>query len=271
MPVLTEETIRTMLAQHELKQKDTLYLEPKQIITPAARAYLVEKGITVKVKGKDDIPKGQSQSLNTSESILKKDEIKTKDGNSMTGQEETYETLFGGILHEKPEHMTHLRGNVLVFKNHPRIALRGAIDSLEAEILVVQIIAEKQGLKKLIKDLEEVVRFIRNLLRCEVSGEPVGEFNLQGLNAEELRQHSHHPSQYYGMRHFLPNYKQGEIVVYLNKLRTLTREAELVAYDAFTNEYGQTEREDIIKAFNRLSSLFWIMMFKYLTDRYKES
>lgn len=266
MPVLTEEIIRTMLAQHEIKQKDTLYLEPKQIITPAARAYLIEKGITVKVKEKDDLSKEQSHHS----SVLKHNEAEAKDENSMTGQEETYETLFGGILHEKPEHMTHLRGNVLVFKNHPKIALRGAIDSLEAEILVVQIIAEKQGLKKLIKDLEEVVRFIRHLLRCEVSGEPVGEFNLQGLNAQELRQHSHHPSQYYGMRHFLPNYKQGEIVVYLNKLRTLTREAELVAYDAFTNEYGQTEREDIIKAFNRLSSLFWIMMFKYLTNHYKE-
>ena len=31
--------------------------------------------------------------------------------------------------------MTHLRGNVLVFKDHPRIAFRGYIDLLEAEIL----------------------------------------------------------------------------------------------------------------------------------------
>ena len=85
----------------------------------------------------------------------------------------------------------------------------------------------------------------------------------------ELREHSHHPSKYYGIRHFLPNYKQGEMVAYLNKLRTLTRETELIAYKAFKDEYGQVSREDIIKSFNRLSSLFWIMMFKYLAGKYK--
>ena len=71
------------------------------------------------------------------------------------------------------------------------------------------------------------------------------------------------------MKHFLPHYKQGEMVAYLNKLRTLARETELIAYKAFKDEYGQTNREDIIKSLNRLSSLFWIMMFKYLTGKYK--
>ena len=60
------------------------------------------------------------------------------------------------------------------------------------------------------------------------------------------------------------------MVANLNKLRTLTRESELVAYRAFKDEYGQATREDLIRALNRLSSLFWIMMFKYLTDQYKE-
>ena len=36
---------------------------------------------------------------------------------------------------EKPEEMTHLRGNLLVSKTHPRIAFRGQLDSLLAEIL----------------------------------------------------------------------------------------------------------------------------------------
>ena len=172
------------------------------------------------------------------------------------------------MLFRSPEHMTHLRGNLLVFKDHPRIALRGAIDSLEAEIIQTQITAQKAGKMKLVEDLQEVIRFIRNLLRCEVSGEAIGEFNLQGLDADQLRDHSHHPSKYYGMSHFLPSYKQGEIVASLNKLRTLTRETELIAYSAFKGEYGQVSREDIIKAFNRLSSLFWIMMFKDLAGKY---
>lgn len=42
----------------------------------------------------------------------------------------------GGYLTEKPEHMTHLHGDVLVKKTHPRIAFRGAMDTLEAELLL---------------------------------------------------------------------------------------------------------------------------------------
>lgn len=168
----------------------------------------------------------------------------------------------------KPEHMTHLRDNHLVYKDHPRIAFRGAIDSLESEIILFQTITEQRGLDQLTRDLEEIIKAIRWLLRCEVSGEPVGEVTLQGLNTDELRAHSHHPSQYYGIRHFLPTHKHGEIVAYLNRLRTRTRETELAAYRAFKTETGDVEREDIIRVLNRLSSLFWIMMFKYLKGMY---
>lgn len=172
-------------------------------------------------------------------------------------------------LNPKPEHMTHLRGNNLVPKDHPRIAFRGAIDSLESEIILLQILTQKKGLDTLTKDLDEIIGLIRRLLRCEVSEEPVGEFTLQGLSDKELRAHSHHPSQFYGMKHFLPDYRKGEIPAYLNRLRTKTRETELIAYRAFCREDKSVEREDILTALNRLSSLFWIMMFKYLTGKYE--
>lgn len=259
MSVLTESDVRRMMANGDLQDKKEICVSRKEIITPSARAYLGEKNI--KIMFKEDV-----EVIEVIEVPVVVEQVKQV---KRVNESEMFDTLFGAKLEEKPEHMTHLRGNLLVFKDHPRIAFRGKIDSLEAEILVVQILAEKEKMPKLISDLEEVLRFVRNLLRCEVSGEPVGEFKLQDLTAEELREHSHHPSKYYGMRHFLPHYKTGEMVVALNKLRTLTRETELVAYKAFTNEYGQTDREDIIKAFNRLSSLFWIMMFKFMTDKYK--
>lgn len=170
----------------------------------------------------------------------------------------------------KPEHMTHLRGEQLVYKDHPRISFRGAIDSLESEIILLQILTEQKGLSSLTADLEEIIRVIRRLLRCEVSGEPVGEIYLQNLSTDELRAHSHHPSQYYGMKHFLPDYKKGEIPAHLNHLRAKVRETELIAYKAFKKDNGSVEREDIITVLNRLSSLFWIMMFKYLTGKYGE-
>lgn len=174
-------------------------------------------------------------------------------------------------LNPKPEHMTTLRGDELVLKDHPRIAFRGAIDSMEADIILLQILTSRRGMKKLTEDLEEIIKAIRWLLRCEVSGEPVGEVTLQGLDSDEMRAHSHHPSQYYGMKHFLPSYRYGEIPAYLNRLRTRARELELTAYRAFKKEDGQPEREDIIRVLNRLSSLFWIMMFKYLTGKYGQA
>lgn len=190
-------------------------------------------------------------------------ECESLDG-KMGGQEKTLRP------EEKPEHMTHLRGDHLVFKDHPRIAFRGAIDSLESDLILVQILAQKKGMERLTQDLEEIIRAIRWLLRCEVSGEPVGELTLLGLTTDELRAHSHHPSQYYGMHHFLPDYRKGEIPAYLNRLRTRARELELIGYRAFKKEDGSVGREDILRILNRLSSLFWIMMFQYLTGKYEE-
>lgn len=170
----------------------------------------------------------------------------------------------------KPEYMTHLRGDTLVFKDHPRITLRGSIDALESEIILVQIRARQLHLEKLYQDLNETIKAIRWLLRCEVSGEPVGAFSLLGLTPKELREHSHHPKQYYGIGHFLPTAEHGEMVAHLNHLRTLARQTELMAYRAFKNQQGQVDREDILTAFNRLSSLYWIMMFRFLAGVYKD-
>ena len=66
----------------------------------------------------------------------------------------------------------------------------------------------------------------------------------------------------FGIRHFLPGVQYGPMVAELNRLRTLTRETELAAFQAFKGQHGEMDRVDIIRAFNRLSSLFWIMMFK---------
>ena len=40
---------------------------------------------------------------------------------------------------QKPEHMTHLNSREMVYKTHPRILLRGKLDTLESEILLVMV------------------------------------------------------------------------------------------------------------------------------------
>ena len=178
-----------------------------------------------------------------------------------------YRTLSGALLHEKPEHMTHLRGNVLVPKNHPRIAFRGMIDALEAEILLTQ--QASAAYPALVAELEEVLSFVRNFIRCDVLEEPLGEVKLCGYTADQLREYSHYPDKHLNQPHFLPSHTDGAALLAVNRLRTLARHTELAAYAAFTDADGAVTRGDIILGLNRLSSLLWIMMIKLKGGQYE--
>ncbi len=171
---------------------------------------------------------------------------------------EVYRLENGGFMSQKPEHMTHLHGDVLVLKTHPRIAFRGAMDTLEAELILCQLVAdEKTNLA-----LSEILAFARLLLRCEVLHEPVPTGKLCGLTAEELRSHSHRPQDFYGQPHFMPESSDGEIIARLNRCRTAAREAELRCVAAFLDANGNPLRQDLLQAMNRLSSILYILMIQ---------
>ena len=180
-----------------------------------------------------------------------------------------YRTLFGATLNEKPEHMTHLKGNILVRKDHPRIAFRGMIDALEGEIMLAQ--QASQAYPALVKELEEALALVRRLIRCDVLDEPVGELRLCGYDTGQLREYSHYPDKYLGQPHFLPAYTDGPVLLTVNKVRTLVRQTELSAYAAFKDVEGNVTRGDIILALNRLSSLMWIMMIKLKAGQYEHA
>lgn len=174
---------------------------------------------------------------------------------AMTAQ---YRLLNGAVLPQKPEQMTHLNGDVLVLKTHPRIAFRGAMDSLEAELMLCQL----NGGQALQNALGEILSLARRLIRCEVLDEPVPEEKLCGLNEEEQRQRSHHPQDYYGQAHFMPEYTDGTQILWLNRCRCAARSAELAAARAFIDEDGNATRGDILKALNRMSSMIYILMIQ---------
>ena len=163
----------------------------------------------------------------------------------------------GGYMDKKPEQMTHLHGDVLVLKNHPRIAFRGAMDSLEAELVLCQLKCEGWQ-----KELGEILNLSRILIRCEVLEEAVPEGKLCGLTEDEQRKHSHRPQDFYGQPHFMPEYTDGERVLLLNKCRCAARNAELAAARAFIREDGTADRLDILKALNRMSSMIYILMIR---------
>ena len=171
---------------------------------------------------------------------------------------ETYPLLTGGFVEEKPEHMTHLNGEVLVRKDHPRIAFRGKMDTLEAELILCQL-AEKE----LEKPVGEVLQLARQLIRCDVLEAPVGVVTLCGLTEEEQRRRSHFPQEYYGQPHFMPQVADGPVIARLNRARCAAREAELAALRAFRDRDGNPTRTDILKALNRMSSMLYILMIQW--------
>ena len=168
----------------------------------------------------------------------------------------------GGWMEEKPEHMTHLNGDMLVPKTHPRILFRGAMDTLEAELLLSQLAVQDP----IRKDLGEILALARDLVRWEVLGEPVQERKLCGLTQQEQRLHSHRPQDFYGQPHFMPQVSDGPAILQLNRARCAAREAELAAAKAFTDGEGNVTRPDLLRTLNRMSSMIWILMIRLKKD-----
>ena len=162
----------------------------------------------------------------------------------------------GGYMEEKPEYMTHLHGDILVCKTHPRIAFRGAMDSLEAELLLAQ-----HALPRWSEELGQILDLARQILGCEVLEKHLEEKPLCGLTQQELRTHSHRPQDFYGQPHFMPKATDGIEVLRLNRVRCMARTAERQAVAAIP------EREDILRALNRMSSMLYILMIRQKKEK----
>ena len=219
----TEQNVRDNIRTREGKR--VFYLREEDRLTSAARDYLRSEHIEI-------LPAQQAKP-------------------------DCYRLENGAILLEKPEHMTHLQGNVLVSKTHPRILFRGKMDLLEAEFMLCQLKAPEFR-----NELGELLAFARYLLRCEILGEVVDSWKLMGLSPEDLRKHSHFPQDHYGQPHFMPQYTDGEEILHLNRLRCIARQVELAAVNAFADDNGKTDRADLLQALNRLSSAVYILMIR---------
>ncbi|MEG1255498.1 cobalamin adenosyltransferase [Clostridium sp.] len=251
MSLLTECELRKQLKNTDIKEYE---VEKGVIITPSAKQYLQDKNIKLMIVDKLGAKK-QGNSKNENED---KGKIFPK-----------YICLQGGYVEKKPEHMTQLYGEKLVPKDHRRIEFRGRLDSLQSKILEAQVLSVKLEKESVAKDLEEILCFVRNVLRAEVLEEQLPEFSLLGMNENDLREISHNPKKYFNMEHFIPNYKMGEIVIALNSIRSNVREVEVCGFKAFKDIDGEITRNDIIRYLNRLSSCLYVMMLKFLSGKYK--
>ena len=220
----TEDAVRQNLRNRQGKR--VFYLGKGDTLTPGARGWLQRERIEI-------LP-------------------------AETAKPSQYRLLNGAVLTEKPEQMTHLNSDILVLKTHPRIRFRGAVDSLEAELLLCGFRCEGQ----LRGHIGEILNLARMLIRCDVLNETMPEGKLCGLTAEEMRSHSHRPQDHYGQAHFMTDFADGEVILSLNRCRCAARAAELAAAEAFTDENGNAVRPDILQALNRMSSMIYILMIR---------
>lgn len=246
--LLTDVELRARWSQERL---DTYCVDADVILTPAAADFIREQGITL-----------CRNEQRTSETM-------TRTAIPMENGKPVYRDLATGRETVcKGEGMTHLRGNLLVPKTHPQIAFRGQLDTLMAMIMQVQIVAQEQGQKQMIADLEELLEFSHEILAAEVKDEPLKEVKMLGMDSEEIRYNSQQVKKVFGIDHPIPNYKMGKLCVELNRLRTQIRETELSAAQAFYCG-GSYSRPDIIEALNRMSSCVYILMCRKLSGFYE--
>lgn len=220
----TEETVKANIRNREGKR--VFFLNAGDSLTPSARDFLLRQRIEIRPGSEAKI--------------------------------EAYQLPDGSQTAQKPEHMTHLRGNLLVPKTHPIIAFRGAMDTLQAELLLAQL-SVAPSMKA---QVGEILDLARNILRWEVMEEPAVCHTLCGLTLEQQRSHSHFPQKYYNQPHFMPSFTDGPALLQLNRARCAARSAELAAATAFTDATGGCVRRDILQLLNRMSSMLYILMIR---------
>ena len=237
MKILTEADLRSACLTGKVREYS---VEPGTYVTPLAREFLKDRKITLtEKKNVQEMPR---------EPVVNRGAA-------------TYRDASTGITYaEKPEHMTHLRGNLLVEKIHPRIALRGAL----AELLETQFLFAEAGRTRIAEALEDILSYVRAILGAEVQDRSLEDQKLFEMDAEQIRDFSHHIPERLGIPHPVLNYRMGEPVLLLNRLRTQIRECELAAVSAFGSE-----RQDLVQALNRLSSAIYILMCREIA-RQKE-
>ncbi len=247
MKVITEAYLR---AAFRKKPFTCFSVAEGQLLTPSAAQFLREKQVKLKQKRKESDSVQQAPPADIE-----------KIGEKLEKTKNYISAVDGAVYTKKPEHMTHLRGNYLVSKDHPRIALRGELDNFQSAVLLLQAEADAAGYKGLVKDLGDILRRVREILKAEVIEKPLEENSVIGLTRAELRDHSHHPRKHYGIGHITPEYDMGRFLLLVNELRSRIRSVELAAVRAFRGEF-ELQRPDIIESLNAMSSAIYIIMLR---------
>lgn len=268
MKAITEDILRYELRNH---QPEVYIIPAGTILTPAAREYLQQRKIKFQKEGSfQEVKKADQAEKKRPEEMPAPAEEHLPETKKEVPKPRYVDYETGAFYYDKPEHMTQLFGNHLVVKDHPRILFRGKLDSLQSMIVLAQARIYESGKISLIADLGDILKHLREMMRCDALNEDLVITTTIGLTHEELRERSHDPMKFYNIKQMLlPDYSMGVEYALLNQIRSAVRETEVAACSAFRNR-GKYDRGDILEELNRLSSAMHIMMCKYLAGDYNE-
>ena len=115
----------------------------------------------------------------------------------------------GEAVEEKPEEMTHLRGNRLVSKTHPRILFRGKVDSLMAAFLSAEVTAAEENRRNVLEGLEELLGLPPGAPGRGGEGGAPGGDPPSGAGQRRHPPGVHHVQKEIGIPHPIPSYTMG--------------------------------------------------------------
>lgn len=248
MAILTESTLRDRYKKEKFTK---LKLEKGEKLTPSAREFLMSRKI--------DIVENEVEEKQKNQEIKEKKEENKQINTLPEKRYYFYDT--GALFFEKPEFMTHIQGNKLVYKDDKRIKFRGQLDTLESEILFTMTKIKESGKNEAADALKEIYLHVRKIMRAEVLGEKLEDFTMLGYDHQTIREMSHFPKKYFNKNHIMLDGTESIEVLLLNRIRTKVREVEISGLETF-REGTIIQREDILRSLNRLSSAVYLLMLK---------
>jgi len=155
----------------------------------------------------------------------------------------------------KPDHMTQLDTGHFAAKTHPRVKLRGRLDTLHAVMMLVAAEARRYQLPRLAEHLDTLAAYCREIQSAEYHRRTVQPLAVAGKSEDEIHEISHWPDKHLGIAHLTPGPDDHAILHWMNYVRTQTREAEVAALET----YPPPERPELSRALNRLSSAVYYL------------
>lgn len=169
-------------------------------------------------------------------------------------------TACGQEVSDKPSGLTELNACHYAAKTHPRIVLRGRLDSLHALMLLAQGVAGGEYAETAAA-LASLAAYCRELIGAEFAERPAAELTLDGYDAETVHRATHDPDGVLGVPHLTLAGDAPPVQLWLNLVRTQCRETEIAALQAFGNPH-EPSGASICAALNRLSSAVYYLQLR---------